>query len=486
MKNELKVLKNVLINTSENNVMPVNILFNDKIMEIEELSGAELSWSDVDSSKKKDIALSNIRKPKYNENLRTIDGEFNLVIPGAIDPHVHFDTPGFEFRDTFENGSNAAAFGGVTTIIDMPCTSLPPVTSLHNFQKKLNAVKNRSLVDFAFWGGVCGNDFKNGSDIQKNIIELNEAGVASYKVYVISGMETFTDLTYSQISKTAEYIKTTGKPMGVHAEDKSLVIQRRDEFQRQNLNSWSYYCKARDEEAEKVAISKMIDIADKTETRVHIVHLSSKSGLEEIKVAQNRGISINTETCPHYLQFTQKDFDNPEIRNYLKTAPPVKNEDDKESLWMGLADGSIAFVATDHAGCNPDKEKSSSNYWEVYGGIPGVEHRVPFLFSEGFMKKRLTLEKTIGLLSKNAAKYFNILNKGRIKKMYSADFALVNLWANETVKSEKMHSKGKYTPFHNFEFNCLVEKTILRGMTIMDRKGIPEVETGYGNFIGIH
>jgi len=406
MSEELRYLNNIFINTSGNKITPVRILFNSKIIDIQRVSEKEFDWKDINTIEKKESVTTCLGNISHAENIKNIDGGFNLLMPGAVDPHVHFDTPGFEFRDTFDCGSTAAASGGVTTVIDMPCTSLPPVTSLSNFLQKLNTVKSRSLVDFAFWGGVRGNDFENPELIERNVQELDEAGAASYKVYVISGMDTFQDLSYEQIKEAAKYISKTGKPVGVHAEDKVLIESRRKFFREQNLNTWEYYCRARDSKAEKTAVEKMINISNDTGVRVHIVHLSSKDGLGLIRKARNDGTEISTETCPHYLHFTQDDFKDDSIRNILKTAPPVKEVKDKEALWQGLEDGSISFVTTDHAGCDPLEEKSSYNFWEVYGGIPGIEHRVPYIISEGFMNGKLSLEKSISLLSEKSAEYF--------------------------------------------------------------------------------
>jgi allantoinase len=486
MDNYIKILTNVFLCIKENTVIPVNIYFNDTIKRIEKLSSQNFTWEDIDTIEKKKRIVEQIPPISFPKNIDVIEGDFNLVIPGAIDPHVHFNTPGFEFRDTFELGTIAAAYGGVTTIIDMPCTSLPPVTSLENFETKLNIVKKRSLVDFAFWGGVCGNSFENNLDIEKDIQDLNKVGVAAYKSYLISGMNSFKDLTLEQMKIAAKLVGEIGKPLGVHAEDKNLVESRRKVYLDNKETTWKYYCNARDSLAEEVAINDMISIAEASGAKVHIVHLSSQLGLNAIRNAQQRGIKITSETCPHYLKFTQNDFENSSIRNYLKTAPPVKVKADQVALWTGLQDNSLAFVTTDHAGCDPGKEKKSDNFWEVYGGIPGVEHRVPYLFSEGFRTNKLSLDHTIKLLSTNVAEYFNLRNKGRIKENYDADFALINLWENEIVKSDNMQSKGKYTPFDGIEFNCKVDKTILRGNVVMDRNRDAEKEIGYGKFIEVH
>jgi len=485
MNKQIKILTNIFINTSDNNFTPVNIYFSDKIKKVERVIDKEFTWQELKSEESKEEIIKQIPKQNFPNKIKTLDGKFNIVIPGTIDPHVHFDTPGFEFRDDFEHASTAAAFGGVTTIIDMPCTTLPPVTSAENFHKKLEAVKNRSLIDFTFWGGVCRNDFESGKNVERQINELNELGVAGYKAYLISGMETFKDLTLEQMRIAAKSIKKTNKPQSVHAEDKYMIESKRQRFKSANQNTWEYYCLASNSDAEEKAILDMISVAKEFGQKVHIVHLSSEAGLNAIRKAQKEGIYISSETCPHYLQFTQDSFLNDKIRNYLKTAPPVKMNNDQNALWNGLKDGTLSFVTTDHAGCNPVEEKNDENFWNVYGGIPGVEHRVTYLFSEGFLKNRLSFEQTINLLSTNAAEYFNIINKGKIKEGFDADFAIINLWDSEIIKSDKMHSKGKYTPFEGMTFNAIVESTILRGKVIMDRKNEVEEKIGYGEFIKI-
>ncbi|MBZ0184208.1 MAG: allantoinase AllB [Melioribacteraceae bacterium] len=478
----MKKLINIFINTKENKLRLAEVMFTDKIKEIKFLSD-EFDWNEVKDKKSLDEFKSKYKKDFKDE--KVIDGNFSLLMPGSIDPHVHFDTPGFEFREDFEHASTAAAYGGVTTIIDMPCTSLPPVTDIENFKTKLEVLKSRSLIDFAFWGGVRRQDFDDLQKLEKQIIELSEAGVAGYKVYVISGMEEFSDLTYEQIEQAAQIIKQTGKPMAVHAEDKSLVVSRREAFQKENKNSWKEYCIARDVESEQKAIEQIKNISEKTGCRIHIVHLSSKAGMEIIRTAAKEHVKLTSETCPHYLHFTQGDFENVKIRNFLKTAPPVKFEEDQNELWKALKNNELEFVTTDHAGCNPDEEKTSDNFWQVYGGIPGVEHRVPFLFSEGFMKNRLTLEQTIKLLSTNAAKFFNLSNKGELSENKDSDFTLIDLWNSQIISDENMHSKGKYTPFEDVTFNAVVKNTYLRGEEIMNRANNTFGKIGYGKFVEI-
>ena len=452
-----KKIKNVFISAGENRLKLVNIYFDSTIKKIEQVSEKIYDWKDLNTiSKREKIA----RQFSISNN-----DELLIAIPGGIDAHVHFDTPGFEFREDFSHASKAAIVGGTTSVIDMPCTSIPPVTTIKNLEYKKAAIKNKGKVNCYFWGGVSGNNFEK-REVEKNINELADAGVVGFKVYVISGMETFTDLTYEQIKFVASIVAKTGKVLAVHAEDKELVLQREKNLKEKNKNEWKFYCKSRDVKAEVKAVEKLIEISDQTKCKIHIVHLSSKNGLEKINAAQQKGIPISTETCPHYLYFTQEDFKNEKIRNFLKTAPPVKNEKDKIALWQGLKNGSIKFVTTDHAGCNPKKEKTSKNFWNVYGGIPGVEHRVPFLFSEGFLKNKISFQKTVELLSTNPAEFFELKNKGKIEIGYDADLALIDLWHSKKIKAEEMHSKGKYTPFENLKLNAVIRKTYIAGQLI--------------------
>jgi allantoinase len=466
----LSILSKVFISAGGDQLQLVDVEFDQKIQRILPRLHDTVTWHEIATPhrwKKFQEQISPASPRHYPTDAAIYNGKFYLLIPGAIDTHVHFNTPGFEEREDFEHGSLAAAFGGVTTVVDMPCTSIPPVTSLEHFHTKLKAINGRSWVDYAFWAGISGIDFKKSKNLQRQIRDLAEAGVVGFKAYLISGMQTFTDLTPGQMLQAAYWLQAaaTGCPLAVHAEDKQLVVGRRAQLQKQGAADWRAYCQARDQKAEEKAIETMIAIARQTKCRIHIVHLSSKAGLDLIRQARQEGLDITTETCPHYLYFTSEDFDNPEISAFLKTAPPVKTKSDQDALWEGLKDGTISMVTTDHAGCDPEQEKSSANFWEVYGGIPGVEHRVPFMFSEGFKKGRLTLARTLELLSTNPAGFCGFADsKGRLEPGKDADMALLDLWNDQVVNSREMHSKGKYTPFEGVTFNAKVEIVFLRGI----------------------
>lgn len=480
-----KVITNVFINTSGNKLQLADVYFNNTIARIEPAMMDEIEWKDIAAKEDWQAFQEEIPEGKFPPQLKIYDGKFRLLIPGAVDAHVHFNTPGFIHRETFETGTRAAAAGGVTTVIDMPCTSLPPVTTVENLNVKKKAVQGRAHVDYAFWGGISGNFFHvYKRSLKEKITELAEEGIVGFKAYLISGMETFTDLDVIQMKEVASIVRRTGKPLAVHAEDKIYINYKRKRNMIKNLIDWKAYCDARDDLAEAKAVYLLREISRHTDCPIHIVHISSALGIELVNIAQLEKIPLTAETCPHYLYFTQEDFRNEQISNFLKTAPPVKNEEDRAALWEAVGDGTISFITTDHAGCDPVKEKSHWNFWEVYGGIPGVEHRVPFLISEGFKKGKLTLEQTIAHLCSNPAEFFKLSHrKGSLAPGKDADFALINLWDQQTVSAKNMHCKGKYTPFEGVKFSAVVEKTFLRGMKVFDRENDEEIDLLPGELI---
>jgi allantoinase len=485
MNTKVRVLSNVFLNITANKLKLCDIFFDKKIVNIIPKTQVAVSWEEISTKEKLKSFIDKINIKKLAPSPSVIDGEFLLAIPGGIDSHVHFGTPGFEDHEDFQHGSTAAAFGGTTTVFDMPCTSVPPVTNVNNFNLKLSEVQSKSIVDFALWGGIRGNDFVNNIAIQRQIIPLAKEGIAGFKMYFNSSMDTFTELTKMQFQVVIDMVSQLKKTLAIHCEDKESIDSKMKLIMSQERDDWRAYAQAKDERVESEAVRTSIAASKRTKCRVLIAHISSELALNMVRDAKKEGIPVHAETCPHYLYFSQKDFANQSISNFLKTDPIVKKESDREALWEGVKDGTISFISSDHAGCDPEKHKSSNDFWRVYSGIPGVEHRIPFLFSEGFIKRNLTIEGTIRLLSTNQAQFFNIKNKGKIEVGYDADIALVNLWDEKSVSAKKMHSKGKYTPFEGVVFKAFVEKTIVRGKVVSSWKAEPEVTFGHGKFITI-
>jgi allantoinase len=388
------------------------------------------------------------------------------LLPGVVDGHVHFDDPGFTRREDFSSGTRAAAAGGVTTVVDMPCTSLPPVTDGDSFDGKLAVVSPKAHVDFRFWGGVRGNSFDVGR-LEARLDGLVARGVRSIKTYLISGMDTFEDLSPDQLRSVLLLAKQRGLVVGVHAEDKDLVQQGTARArQAADGDSPAAYARARSAEAEAAGVATCIRLAEETGAALHVVHLACGDGLRQIRAAKARGVSVTVETCPHYLAFTEGDLDR--LGGLLKTAPVVKDVADRDALWEGLADGTIDMVATDHApGCFPE-EKITGSIWTDYGGVPGVELLLPFLMSEGVRKGRISLWRAVELLCGGPARVHALSNKGRIEKGMDADFVVFDPDRSHVVRAAEMVTRQKYTPFEGTTLTGRVRSTYVRGVLVYD------------------
>ncbi len=410
-----------------------------------------------------------------------IDAEGNVIFPGFIDPHVHFDDPGFTDREDFETGTRSAAAGGITTIIDMPCTSIPPVISGKNFDYKLGIVQPKAYVDFAFWGGVTPEQIDSG-EYETTLKELKERGIVGVKFYTISGMKLYPRMPVPKMHIAFSYLKKLNLVAAVHSEDFYLVDFYSALMQNANRKDPESWFEGRVYEAEAKAIWSVMGIAEKVGNKLHIVHLSSKAGLEAVKWGKLHGIDITVETCPQYLLFTVEDLKR--IGAILKTAPPVRREEDRLALWEGIENGDIDFISTDHAAGKYPEEKSSPDIWKDYAGIPGTQLVVSEILTYGYRSGKLTLENIRNLLSKNAAVRYGLFpEKGSMNIGTDADFTIVNINEEWKVDPLKLESKGKYSPLAGETLKGRVIKTIVRGEVVYDKdKGVLD-RKGYGMLV---
>lgn len=403
----------------------------------------------------------------------TLDVDGLLIFPGAIDPHVHFNEPGYTDREDFYHGSCAAASGGVTTVIDMPCTSIPPMTNLKNLKHKLDIVSKKSVVDFGFFGGVSGQCFDK--DFQKDMTEL-APHVLGFKTYFISGMESFTRLNFNQFQKVLEVAKELHRPVLLHAEDCDTVTAA-EKVERLKGSDWQNYYRSRPEMAEIIAVRQAVDIVEEVGADLHIVHIGTAGAARLLSGKKY----ITGETAPHYLEFSFDDLER--IGGALKTAPVVKNPGNAEGLWQALIDGTLDFAASDHAPA-PASQKNTGSAWADYSGIPGTGTLFLYLYSEGFIKRKIDLDRFLKIISENAARRYGLYNhKGSIEIGKDADLVLVDPNQSWIVQGWKFLSKGKITPFEGMQFQGKVVKTIVRGELVFDsQKGIC-AEPGFGHFL---
>jgi allantoinase len=397
-----------------------------------------------------------------------IDARGLLVLPGCIDPHVHFDEPGYTWREDFFHGSSMAASGGVTTVIDMPCTSVPPVTNRAHFEEKLGVVGKRSVVDFGLFGGVSAQSFEEGFP---RYMEELAPRVFGFKTYFISGMKSFERLDHTRFREVLARACALDLPVLLHAEDYDVVAAAGREAIREGKGPRQYY-RSRPEHAELAAVQSAASLAREVGARLHIVHIGTADAVQFL------GEGVTGETCPHYLAFDLGDFER--MGSVLKCTPPVKSAGNRDRLWEHLCEGRISFVASDHAPCTV-QEKSTGSIWTDYAGMPGTGLLFPYLLSKGYLEGRLGLARFLEVTAYNAACLYGIRDrKGSIAVGKDGDLVLVDPDARWTVRGERFLSKGHLTPFEGVELRGRVEKTILRGTVVYDAAQGITVNPGYG------
>ncbi|MCD4829599.1 MAG: dihydroorotase family protein [Candidatus Cloacimonetes bacterium] len=391
-----------------------------------------------------------------HEGVDTIDAEGYLALPGAIDTHVHFNDPGFTQREDFASGTCAAAAGGVTTVVDMPCTSLPPVTSVAALEHKLAAIGGKAHVDYALWGGIRGGDID-----QKEIERLWEAGVVGFKSYTVSGMDTFSALSPQEMDIVAAMCRGRGVLLAFHAEDPTVIAKlAMRQWDWADFAEWS---RMRPAEAEETAVRDIISRYHGC--RMHIVHVGAKTAVMAVLAAREAAADITWETAPHYLAFTSEDLAR--LKGRLKTAPPVKSAADRDFLRDCLIDGRLDWVASDHAGCDWNTGKTAIDLREVYNGIPCVQWQLPWLASEFLATERITPARLAELTSGNPARRLGIWpRKGCLDPGSDADFVLLDCASPWTAREQDLLSLGKFSPFNGQCFSCRVRRTILRGESV--------------------
>ncbi len=429
-----------------------------------------------------------------SSRMEILDARGFLLFPGAIDPHVHFDEPGFTHREDFLHGSSEAARGGVTTVIDMPCTSIPPVTSLENLRHKLKLVSASSVVDFGFFGGINGKS--DDTEIAEAIRSLSPE-VLGFKCYFISGMDSFRAVSEAQFALALERCAEAGRPILLHAEDPGVIaraqiklasLRRAGEEPAEatlskvraaprfrymggpaprEILSWKDYYASRPMEAETAACGTALRLAGGRASRLHIVHVGTAQVAQMVKAAGG-----TCETCAHYLAFDEEDFEL--LGPALKTAPPVKEPGQKALLWKLLASGKIDFVSSDHAGA-PEYEKFTGDPLSAYGGIPGTGILFPYMLSEGLFAKRLSLERFLQATSGAAAERYGISGgKGSLSPGKDADFVLVDPDSTTLVEASSMLCKNKITPFSGMRLAGVVVGTFVRGSCVFSSPNLAQ------------
>ena len=381
------------------------------------------------------------------ESDETIDLKGNILLPGFIDPHVHFRDPGLTHKEDFKSGSESAANGGFTTIIDMPNT-LPKTNTYKTFKEKLEIGNKKSIVNFKLQAGV------NSYEEMEKIVELEPV---AFKIF----MDLESDESLEKIFNDLGKLKTKTDYNGlvcVHAENQAIVLDESEKLKSsENPIDYSY---GRPAIAEDVSVKQAIDLGYRNNLSLHICHLSTIKSLEMARSSKNY-MPISTEFTPHHLLLNNNAYDT--YGTLVKTNPPLREE--KSSVNIKHIDEN-SIIGTDHA---PHTiEEKTKGTWESSPGIPNLETVVPLLLTE-VNKGNLKLELIPKILSQNASKVFNLKTKGEIAIGKDADLTAIDLNRAGKIDIDTFKTKAEYSPFDGFEYTGEPILTIVNGKTIMNK-----------------
>ena len=400
-----------------------------------------------------DVAIEGGRIAAVGHDLgpakETIDATGLHIFPGVIDPHVHFNEPGRTDWEGVATGSSALAAGGGTCFFDMPLNSDPPVLTAAQFDAKRRAAEAGSVTDFALWGGLTPDNLDR-------LDELAEAGVIGFKAFMSdSGIAEFNNVDDYTLFKGMTIAAKHGLVVGVHAESDSLAAGFTAEMKAAGRTTMADYLASRPPVVELVAVKRAMAIAEATGCALHVVHVSTATAAVEIAANET---NTTSETCPHYLLLNTADAIA--IGPNAKCAPPVRDEEDRADLLHALKDGLIDLVGSDHSP-SPAAMKRSSNAFENWGGIAGVQSTLATLLTLG-VGEVTTAKLTAG----HVARRFGLAGKGTIVAGHDADVALVDVGGSFTLTQDQLLDRHKLSPYLGRAFRGVVKRTIVRGRTV--------------------
>jgi len=403
-------------------------------------------------------------EPNLNSSAHeTVDAKGLHIFPGLIDSHVHFNDPGRDDWEGIETGSRALVAGGGAMFFDMPLNSSPPTLDATSFDSKLAVAREKSLTNFALWGGLVPWNLDH-------LEALAERGVIGFKAFMSnSGMGDFGCVDHATLREGMRRAAKLGKLVAVHAESELITSELTNRAVRKGKTGIRDYLDSRPIPAELEAIHHALEIAGETGCALHIVHVSSGAGVALVASAQKQGVDVTCETCPHYLVLTEQDVEK--LGAVAKCAPPLRTKSAQDVLWRYVEGGHVATIGSDHSP-SPPEMKRSANFFKVWGGISGVQHTLPLLISECGARSTET-ETTLSLISRmtsfNVAERFKLpQTKGRIAVGADADLALVDLKQQFTVRAEDLLYRHRQSPYVGRALTGRVVRTILRGITIFN------------------
>jgi len=382
----------------------------------------------------------------------SIDASGLLLLPGVIDPQVHFREPGKEYKEDLGSGSRAAAKGGVTSFLEMPNTD-PPTTNQAALDDKLARAAQKCVVNYGFFIGATAD----------NLAEINGSSPAC-GIKIFMGSSTGSLLVDRE--EDLERIFANGtRLIAVHAEDEARIRERQRKFA--GRTDPPVHSEIRDNECALRATERALALSRKYRRRLHILHMSTREEVELLR--RNKPAWVTAEVVPNHLLLNVDDYQT--LGTLAQMNPPIRTSADNEALWQGLHDGVVDLIATDHA--PHTLQEKQAGYPKSPSGMPGVETSLPLMLTE-MVNDRCTLAEVQRWMCRGPAEAYRIVNKGRLVSGYDADLTLVDIESYRPVRNEDMETRVHWSPYAGKPLTGWPQYTIVGGQVVYERGRIRE------------
>lgn len=407
-----------------------------------------------------DGLISRIVKDEHFEpgSATVVDATGKYLIPGIIDEHVHFREPGLTQKADIYTESRAAIAGGVTSYMDMPNT-VPQTTTQELLQQKFDLAAKKSLANYSFYLGATNDNLEE-------VLKTDVRNVCGIKLFMGSS-------TGNMLVDNENALETLFREapclIAAHCEDEAIIKQNTQLYKEKVAHSEvipdaTLHPHIRTTEACFKSSAKAVELAEKTGTRLHVMHISTAIELDlfrnDIPLSEKR---ITAETCPHYLHFTDNDYNDKGFA--IKCNPAIKSSNDNQALLKALSTGKIDTIGTDHAP-HLQNEKFTTDYFTSKSGFPGIQHSLDIMM--GIIGRgSLTMPQLVQLMCHNPAILYQIDRRGFIREGYHADLVLVE-GTPKTIHNETEYSKCGWTPYDGVQVSSTITHTFVNGNLVFE------------------
>lgn len=423
----------------------------------------------------KDGKIAVIAEPQADlAAAEVIDAGGKFIIPGVIDSHVHLQDPGLTHREDLVCGSMAAAAGGVTTLISHPM-NVPPIVDIESYRFTMDAYAGRSYIDYGIHGGGTASNLEQIEPL------WNETGATTIKMFMCFSVADFPFVRDDSMFDILRRLAKVGGVAMIHAENNELIALEEKRLKDEGRCDPMCHIESHPAVGELEAVKRAVYYLEQTGASGVILHTCMAEALEVIHEAQQRGVKVYAETCPHLLIFI--DTDMKKQGPYLKFTPVMRGEENRLRLWDLLSKGYVSTIGSDHSPyAIEEKQAGLQDIWKAPNGIPGIQTLLPVLLN-GVNEGRLTLERLVEVTSRNPSRIYGLdYCKGAIEVGRDADLVMLDMDLSKTFTEQDILSKAKWSPYTGMTFKGWPVMTMVRG-NVVAKDGKITGQQNHGRYI---